>query len=179
MPNKIKTFADLFPDQVEKRRILDMQSTAQRLQNEADALDAEVRRWLAKSQNLKKRSDGKFDERSSSGRFMNSQFANLRSKAKKAKKEAAFARLAVPDAGRRYRAARRKLIHQLTPPYFFKAFVSCVLLAPVRPTWSLVQFIALTYYTLFSGIYRRRFVRGEIKRLELALGINKKTGSRS
>ena len=135
--------------------------------------------WKKKSLSLKKRTDGKFDERSSDGRFMNRDFPALQKKVRNAQKDAKKAQQQVPKLAVIYQDRRAKLVKHLAPPFFLKTFFVIGVLFPVRPTWAMFTAISVVYYAIFSGLWRKSFVKSELAHLERELEIDPKSGSRN
>ena len=175
----IETFADMFPNQTEEIEIARRRTAAQLIEKDAAILVNVQENWKNKSLSLKKRTDGKFDERSSDGRFMNRDFPALQKKVKNAQKDAKKAQQQVPKLAVIYQDRRAKLVKHLAPPFFLKTVFLIGILSPVRPTWAMFTAISVVYYAIFSGLWRKSFVKSELAHLERELEIDPKLGSRN
>lgn len=177
-PEQIQTVADFYPNSAEWSYVLKLEAIAAKKESDSQKLASEVQSWQFKAKSIRRRSDGKFDERSAAGRFMNNELKKLKRDATVALREAQKARHAVPELANIYNKRRRQAVRRLSPPFFVKALIAVGLMFYFRPAWAISTFILLIRYTLKIGLRQKSFVKKEISKLEIGLGINSKTGNR-
>lgn len=177
-PEQIQTVADFYPNSAEWSYVLKMDAIAAKKESESQKLASNVEVWKSKAKSIRKRSDGRFDERSAAGRFMNNEFQNLKRDATIALREAQKARHVVPELANIYNKRRRQAVHRLSPPFFLKTLISVGFMFYFRPAWAISTFILLIRYTTKIGLSQKSFVKKEISKLEIGLGIDSKTGNR-
>lgn len=175
---QIRTMADFYPNSAEWSHVLKLDAIAQKKEAESQKLQNEVEVWKMKAKNIRKRSDGKFDERSTAGRFMNNEFKNLKRKTTIALKDAQSARRAVPELEKIYSKRRWQAISRLSPPFFFKTLVFVISMFYFRPAWAISTFCLLLVYSAKIGFRRKSFIKKEILNLEIGLGIDPRSGNR-
>lgn len=177
-PEQIRTVADFYPNSAEWSYVLKLEAIAAKKEAESQKLQSEVEAWKVKARSTRKRSDGKFDERSADGKFLNSKFTNLKRETIVSLKNAHRARRSVPKLATIYTKRRRQAVLRLAPPFFFKTLASVVFIFYLRPAWAISTFIQLIWYTAKIGLRQKFFVKSEISKLEIGLGIDPKTGNR-